>query len=110
MTGRDLTIQFGALCEPLADQIEKLGLAVTDAAELARIQIISTAVSTVTIHGFMSHLQSDRARRKLFKRLEKIVRAPSRQEGSTPADGALGRRDRSVHAEPLPPSETNPHG
>lgn len=31
------------------------------------------------------------------------------QEGSTPADGALGRRDRSVHAEPLNPSETN-HG
>lgn len=31
------------------------------------------------------------------------------QEGSEPADGALGRRDRSVHAEPLNPSETN-HG
>lgn len=31
------------------------------------------------------------------------------QEGSTPADGALGRRDRSVHAEPINPSETN-HG
>lgn len=33
----------------------------------------------------------------------------TRQEGSSPADDALGRRDRSVHAEPLNPSETN-HG
>ena len=37
------------------------------------------------------------------------ARVHARQEGSTPADGALGRRDRSVHAEPLNPSETN-HG
>lgn len=109
MTDRDLTIHFGALCEPLAEQIEKLGLTVTDAGELARIQIISTAVSTVTIHGFMSRLQSDRARQKLFRRLEKIVRVPVGQEGSSPADGALGRQDQSVHAEPLNPSETN-HG
>jgi len=108
MTSRDLTIQFGALCEPLADQVEKLGLAVTDAAELARIQIISTAVSTVTIHGFMSHLQSDRARRKLFKRLEKIVRVPVGQESSEVGD-ELAREGPASGMNPLIPTPPGHH-
>lgn len=33
---------------------------------------------------------------RVRRRADRAV-APSRQEGSTPADGALGRRDRSVH-------------
>jgi hypothetical protein len=71
---QDLTIEFGALCDPLSEQLARLELGVSDSDELGRIQLIANAVAVVTVHGLISHAQSDRARRKLFKRLEKIIR------------------------------------
>lgn len=47
----DLSVSFGALVKPLAEQLAEVGLEVSDPAELARIQIIADAVSVVAVFG-----------------------------------------------------------
>ena len=77
-------IEFGVMSAPLIEQLEGQGITICDRDELARIEIIARAVSTVTIHGLMSHSASDRARKKLAKRLWKNIRfppAPDTMEG-----------------------------
>jgi hypothetical protein len=68
------SLVFGALCDPLVQQLERQGFSVSDHAELMRVQIIADAVAIVTIHHLMPPSQSDRARRKLAARVGKIVR------------------------------------
>lgn len=82
----DLSVSFGALVKPLAEQLAEVGLEVSDPAELARIQIIADAVSVVAVHGLMPRSQSDRARQKLASRLAKIV-APSPDKGAKHGGG-----------------------
>lgn len=76
-------VEFGALCAPLSVQLERQGFTVSDHAELMRIEVIAKAVATVTIHGLMPPAMSDRARRKLVKRLTVIIRPEAL--GATPA-------------------------
>lgn len=68
-----MNVVFGALVEPLAQQLTAQGVAVNDLAELERIEVIARAVSIVSIHGLMMPSQADKARRKLTARLSRIV-------------------------------------
>jgi hypothetical protein len=69
-----------------------------------RIEVIAKAVATVTIHGLMPPAMSDRARRKLIKRLTAIVRLKA--PGAAPASPASGPSHR-LDA-PKTPSNTQP--
>jgi len=69
----DYAIELGAFCAPLAEQIPGL-------VDVEWCQKKADAISLLTIHGLITHAESDRARRRLIKtfRIDKSLEQGSR--------------------------------
>lgn len=74
---RDLpnSIQFGAFAPSIFGQFEPWLDTDEQIAEVRRIDLISGAVSTLKVHGFMGDQQAGKAFQKLIKRTEKVLRS-----------------------------------
>jgi len=70
---RELRISFGAMGEPLIDQIEKQGFTLSEL-DNERFQRLIVAVNMVHIHGLFPDSACNTARKRLLKQIiEKII-------------------------------------
>lgn len=69
-----ITLNLGALCDPISKQLA--GLA--SQKELARLDKMADAIVMCAVHGLLSDSEIHRARTKLVKKAAKIVAAAAK--------------------------------
>jgi len=71
-----LALRFGATAPPIMEQLEEQGFRLP-AIELLGFQADTHAVSRLYIRGILTKREADAAHRRLFKRIERVLK----QEG-----------------------------
>jgi hypothetical protein len=64
-----VSIFFGALCDPIAVQLERQHVAVADKKRLAQLQRDADAVTRLVVNGIIPEMTARRARQKIFKKV-----------------------------------------
>lgn len=62
-----LTLEFGALCDPIAKQLRQQGVTFVPKGELEHFQLDHDALVRVTIKGYVSAAEKRRAQDRLMK-------------------------------------------
>lgn len=60
------TLEIGALCDPISKQLAGL----LPENKLAQFDAMNDAITTCYVHGLMSDGESDRARKRLLKKIK----------------------------------------
>lgn len=84
-TNRNLEIYFGALCDPIAEQLVKQGAADFDAIDIHHFQLDADAITRLSVRGLIPDGQRRQLHTKLFTRIIKHLEKRLQKTGCAKA-------------------------
>jgi hypothetical protein len=72
MTGDQISIEFGALCKPISEQIKNQGIKIPENVAL-RFDMIAHSIVVLHLHGIIPDSVRDTSRKKLMAKISKEI-------------------------------------
>jgi hypothetical protein len=80
--GMTLTIEFGALCKPIGEQLKAQGIVIPDKSS-DRFEKITQCITRLHLNGIIPDGARDNARKKLMKEMVKTIESEIRNGSKT---------------------------